>query len=430
MIAVIGAGPSGLAMARNLDRFQIPFVGFELHDDVGGLWDIRNPHSTVYESAHLISSKRMTEFKEFPMPERVADYPSHHEMAEYFRDYATHFGLRRHFRFGANVRSIERERDGWWLTYTQAGETHREHFTGVVIANGTLNEPNLPKLPGEFTGELHHSSAYKNAELLRDKRVLIIGCGNSGADIAVEGVHHAKSVDISLRRGYYFLPKFVAGKPIDTLGGRMKLPRPLKQRVDAVVIRALVGKPSDYGLPDPDYRLYESHPVMNTLILHHIGQGDIAPRGPIRTVHERTVTFEDGEQHEYDLILLATGYRLHYPFIDRAHLNWPPSAGAPQLYLNIFHPEYNDLFLIGMVEAAGLGWEGRHLQAEIIARYLSEKNKGTSAAAALDQRKRDEVGKPIDGGYDYLALERMAYYVHKESYLAAMARELERLTSE
>ena len=72
MYAVIGAGPMGLASARNLDRYGIDFVGFELHDDVGGLWDIDNPHSTVYESAHLISSKRMTEFAEFPMPQAMA----------------------------------------------------------------------------------------------------------------------------------------------------------------------------------------------------------------------------------------------------------------------------------------------------------------------------------------------------------------------
>src|SRR6476659_4589808 len=86
--AVIGAGPSGLAGARNLDRAGIEFDGFESHDDVGGLWDIDNPHSTVYESAHLISSKSTTAFTEFPMADSVADYPSHVELAEYFRDYA------------------------------------------------------------------------------------------------------------------------------------------------------------------------------------------------------------------------------------------------------------------------------------------------------------------------------------------------------
>ena len=106
-IALIGAGPSGLAGARNLQKLGIPFQGFEAHSDVGGLWNIDNPRSTVYQSAHLISSKRTTEFKEFPMPDGVADYPSHTELARYFRDFAEHFDLRRHFRFNTRVLRVE-----------------------------------------------------------------------------------------------------------------------------------------------------------------------------------------------------------------------------------------------------------------------------------------------------------------------------------
>jgi len=93
-IALIGAGPSGLAAARNLQKQGLAFQGFEAHTDVGGLWNIDNPRSTVYESAHLISSKTTTEFAEFPMRAEVADYPSHREMRQYFMDFAEHFGLR------------------------------------------------------------------------------------------------------------------------------------------------------------------------------------------------------------------------------------------------------------------------------------------------------------------------------------------------
>lgn len=424
MYAIIGAGPTGLAMARNLDRRNIPFVGFEIHSDVGGLWDIDSPTSTMYESAHLISSKRMTEFKEFPMPEHVADYPSHREMGQYFRDYATHFGLRRHFRFGTSVDKVERVDGGWELTSTKDGKTQTERFDGILVANGTLHDPNQITLPGEFSGEVMHSSSYKNAQQVAGKRVLIIGCGNSGADIAVEAVHHAASVDISLRRGYWFMPKYVAGRPIDTLGGKTKLPRRLKQIVDGTLIRSLVGKPSDYGLPDPDYRLYESHPVMNTLILHHLGQGDIRARKGLRAIEGNTVTFEDGRQGEYDLILLATGYKLSFPFLDRSHLNWPSDAGAPQLYLNIFHPEYDDLFLLGMVEATGLGWEGRYLQAEVVAAYIEAKRAQSAAYDAARARARELATARLDGGYSYLKLERMAYYVHKDTYLASLQGEL------
>jgi cation diffusion facilitator CzcD-associated flavoprotein CzcO len=290
----------------------------------------------------------------------------------------------------------------------------------VLIATGTLHHPHQPALPGAFAGRVMHSAEYKSAEVFIGKRVLIMGCGNSGADIAVDAVKHAASVDISLRRGYYFLPKFVRGRPIDTLGGMIKLPRPLKQRVDALIVRLVIGQPSDYGLPNPDYRMYESHPVMNSLILHHLGHGDIRARRDIAKVEGHTVHFADGERGEYDLILQATGYALHYPFIEREALAWPTDAAAPRLFLNVFHPEDDTIFLMGMVEASGLGWQGRYEQAELVARYLKGLAAKSPGALALQRAKREWRGERIDGGFKYLRLDRMAYYVHKDSYLKTL----------
>ncbi|NLC00835.1 Predicted flavoprotein CzcO associated with the cation diffusion facilitator CzcD [Halopseudomonas formosensis] len=427
MYAIIGAGPMGLASARNLQKLGIPFIGFEQHSDVGGLWDIDNPHSTMYDSAHLISSKRMTEFAEFPMDDSVAPYPHHSEMRRYFHDYASHFQLRRHYEFNTRVIELTPDGDGWMLLSERDGVQQRRRFDGVLIANGTLHKPNIPGLPGQFSGELMHSADYRSPEVFKGKRVLLVGCGNSGADIAVDAVHHAASVDISLRRGYYFLPKFVRGRPIDTLGGKRRLPRPLKQRIDAAMIRMILGKPSDYGLPDPDYRMYESHPVVNSLILHHLGHGDITPRRDIAAIDGHRVRFADGASAEYDLILQATGYQLDYPFIERRHLNWPESEDAPQLYMNIFHPQYDNLFMMGMIEATGLGWEGRNQQARLVALYLHHRQAGSQAVAALDQARQNRAGERLDGGYRYIKLARMAYYVNKEVYLAALHRHIAEL---
>lgn len=424
MYAVIGAGPMGLACARNLQKQGIPFTGFELHSDVGGLWDIDNPHSTMYQTAHLISSKRMTEFAEFPMKDSVAQYPSHQELKSYFQDFVDHFGIRDHYQFNTRVVSVEPDGDQWRITTETDGQQQTRTFTGVMIANGTLHTPNRPELPGQFSGELMHSSSYRSPEVFRDKRVLIVGCGNSGADIAVDAVHHARSVDMSLRRGYYFLPKFLKGRPIDTIGGKLKLPRPIKQRLDALLIRMVMGKPSDFGLPDPDYRMYESHPVINSLVLHHLGHGDIQPRRGIKSVEGRNVQFNDGESGEYDLILMATGYLLDYPFIDRTHLNWHENEDAPRLYLNMMHPHYDNLFLMGMVEATGLGWEGRNQQARLAALYIREQQKGSQAANALRQKKQAQAGERLDGGYNYIKLARMAYYVNKDAYLDALAEDI------
>lgn len=411
----------GLAAARQLQRHGIAFVGFELHGDVGGLWDIDNPHSTMYQSAHLISSKGTTQFSEFPMPADTPAYPPQRQVGEYFRDYASQFGLRQHFHFNTRVLRLERLDKGWRLVSETAGVQREWQFDGVLIATGTLHTPNQPVLPGTFSGELLHSAAYKDAAVFAGKRVLVVGCGNSACDIAVDAVHRARSVDLSVRRGYHFLPKFILGKPTDTFGGAVKLPRRLKQLVDGLLVRALVGKPSQYGLPDPDYRLYEAHPVMNSLVLHHIGHGDIQPRGDISAVNGQCVTFADGRQGEYDLILQATGYKLDYPFIDRSELNWPQDAGAPQLYLNVFHPQYDDLFMLGMIEASGLGWQGRAEQAELVALSIRRQRDGHPSAQQLRQQVRERAGQRLDGGYAYLPLTRMAYYVHKDSYRSAIA---------
>jgi cation diffusion facilitator CzcD-associated flavoprotein CzcO len=417
----------GLCTARQLSKHQIPFQGFELYQDVGGLWDIDNPHSTMYESAHLISSKSMTELSEFPLGDDVAVYPHHSEICQYFRDYADRFQLRDHFHFGARVTACTPLADGrWQLRWEQDEQTKTAEFAGVLIANGQLSEPNRPTFPGQFNGQILHSCQYKSPDLFAGRRVLIVGCGNSACDIAVDAVHRATSVSLSVRRGYYFIPKFVMGKPVDTIGGRIRLPRRLKQFVDGLLVKLLIGTPSDYGLPDPDYRLYESHPVVSSLVLHHIGHGDIQVRKPLTRLAGDEVEFSDGVREPCDLIMLATGYKLNFPFIDRELLNW--QGAAPSFYLNVFHPQRDDLFLMGMIEAAGLGWQARMEQAELVALYILAKQSRPSALRRLNRDIRQNHA--MTGGMRYLKVDRMAYYVHKETYRKQMARHRKQLRRE
>lgn len=425
--ALIGAGPMGLATAKLLVEQGIAFQGFELNSDVGGLWDIDGPLSTMYDSAHLISSKRMTEFADFPMRDEVAEYPSHRELKRYFQEFAAHFGLYQHYKFGAEVLRIEpigNDGDGWRVSWRDATGEHAAIYAGVLIANGTLTEPNMPTFKGEYTGELIHSSAYKSASQFDGKRVLIVGAGNSGCDIAVDAVHHGAACDLSMRRGYYFVPKYVFGRPADTMGGAIKLPMWLMRRVDAMILKWFVGDPQKYGFPKPDYLLYESHPVVNSLVLYHAGHGDLAVRPDIARLDGKTVHFVDGTSTDYDMILAATGYRLHYPFVDKELLNW--QGYAPHLYLNALHPTRDDICVLGMVEAIGLGWQGRHEQAEMVVRYLKGLRTGGLAAKAL----KDEKALGFDratGGMNYLKLARMAYYVDKATYRRAVGKWIDAL---
>ena len=442
--AIIGAGPCGLAMARALQRAGVEFEGYEASHDVGGLWDITNPRSTMYESAHLISSRTTTEFTEFPMRSRV-DYPGHRVLKQYFDDYADAFGLRERFTFNARVTSLEpveaaeagttapdddvrgRGQGGepgrteWLLTVeTPAGEVTRR-YRGVILANGTLAEPNTPEFAGEFAGDIVHTSAYKHPSMLAGKRVLIVGAGNSGCDIAVDAVHHAASIDMSVRRGYYFVPRYLFGRPSDTLNQGRPMPRPLKQFIDKRLLQAFTGDPVKFGFPKPDYKIYESHPIVNTLILNHLGQGDLRIMPDIERLEGRTVRFKGGERADYDLVLLATGYKLDYPMVERQHLDW--KGAAPELFLNIFTPSFNGLYVMGMVEASGLGWQGRYEQAALIAGYLQAEQRDPGRAARFRQRVGREAWPDLTAGYKYLGLERMSYYVNKDAYRAAVRDE-------
>ena len=209
------------------------------------------------------------------------------------------------------------------------------------------------------------------------------------------------------------------------MGGKIRLPNWLKQRVDGTLVRLISGKPSHFGLPDPDYKMYESHPVVNSLFLHHIGHGDITVRPNIERLTDNGACFSDGSQAEYDLILQATGYKLHYPFIDKQHLNWV--GDAPQLYLNVFNPLHPNLYVMGMVEAAGLGWQGRDEQAKLVANVIYLQQHQQQAADAFFDKVKAQASQRVDGGMQYLPLERMAYYVHKADYLAALSSEMQQL---
>ncbi|GGW94108.1 flavin-containing monooxygenase [Alteromonas halophila] len=428
LYVVIGAGPMGLCTVRRLAEQGINVIGLEAHHDVGGLWDIDSPTSTMYDSAHLISSKRMTEFNDFPMDDDVATYPKHDQLKRYFQAYARHFDLYRHYQFNCWVEQIEPQGNNWRIRYRSDNKEHELIAQGVLLANGTLHEPNKVQFDGAFTGEHMHSCDYTSADVFAGKRVLIVGCGNSGCDIAVDAVHRASQVDMVVRRGYYFLPKFVAGRPTDTLGGKIRLPNALKQRLDGLLVRLISGKPSQYGLPDPDYKMYESHPVINSLFLHHIGHGDIRVRPSVSKLTADGAQFSDGEHGAYDLILQATGYKLHYPFISKQHLNW--HGDAPQLYLNMFNPLHPSLFVMGMVEAAGLGWQGRDEQAKLVAKVIRLQQDNPDAAARFFDRVKAKAGQRIDGGMRYLEVERMAYYVHKADYLHTLSQEMAALGAE
>ena len=460
---IIGAGSSGLAAAKNFREAGIPFDCLEREDDVGGNWYYGRPASSVYASTHLISSKRLTEYTDFPMPKEWAEFPSHAQAWEYLRSYAKHFGLYEHIQFGMAVERIEpvggtatstssnslplmgRGREGWqqrvpashplpspplkgegattflnrgWLVRLASGE--ERVYRGVVIANGHNWDPRWPEYPGEFTGESLHSSQYKTPDAMRGKRVLVVGGGNSGCDLAVEAATHAAAAIQSTRRRYPIVPKFWRGKPIDECMELMlwlRAPLWLRRFAGKAVSHLSLGPAERTGVPAADHRLFESHPVLNSQIHHHVGHGRLRLRPDVAWFEGRTVHFVDGTSDEVDLIIFATGFKVSFPFIDREHLNW--RDGAPRLFLNVFHPERDDLFCIGLIQPDSGQFGIVDDQSRLVARYLQAKRRdagrGIPGARWFETLKRGEA-PALNGGVRYLSTPRHALEVEHWSY--------------
>ena len=431
---VIGGGPSGLTAVKNLKQWGIPCDAIEREDDLGGNWYYGKPNSSVYESTHLISSKRMTEYVDYPMPDDYPPYPSHRQVLQYLRGYAKHFDLYSNYQFNCSVESITQERDRWLVQIH--GESLPRLYAGVIIANGHHWKPKQPTFPGEFSGKLIHSHEYKTPDVFSGKNVLVIGAGNSGCDIAVEAAIHAKSATISMRRGYHFVPKFIRGKPTDVVGDRVRnwpIPQVLQRMIAKFSIQWALGKPEKYGLPEPDHELFQTHPIINSQLPYYVGHGKIQVRPNIKRLRGNGIEFEDGTQESFDLVVCATGYEVSFPFIDPQYLHW--QDGAPKLYLHAFHPKFDNLFISGMIQPNSGQWGLTDLQAQLIARYIVACRTDIAKADWFRALKHTS-GVGIQDPVKYLESDRhrleVDYFQYRETVKKLIARfgDQQALTSE
>jgi hypothetical protein len=415
---VVGAGAAGLAAAHHLKAAGIPFEVLERERDVGGIWDVSLPHSPVYRSTHLISSKPLTQFPDFPMPREYPDYPDHAQALAYLRAYARTFGLYDHIRFGQTVARAERDGPGEWRV--TLGDGAIRAYSGMIVASGVHSAPALPTVPGRFEGATMHSCGYKSPEIFRGRRVLVVGAGNSGCDIAAEAGRHAVQAFLSVRRGYHFIPKYSFGRPTDQVGEvghRLRLPLAVRRGINDLVLRVVIGRPEDYGLPKPDHRLLESHPIVNSEILPAIRRGQVRPKPDLVELRGGEVVFKDGTGEPIDLIVFATGYRVTFPFLEARHLN--STDGRPDFYLHTFHPTYDDLFILGNLQPDSGVWPLMDLQARAIAGYLRDMGARGRGVREL----RELMGRPwpnLSGGLRYVRSERHRYEVEHAGFARRM----------
>jgi len=369
-IAVIGAGPCGLTAAKVLvDAGLTNLTVFEKGTQVGGNWvyTTGEGHSSVFETTHIISSKRLSQYSDFPMPPDYPDYPSRRQLLDYFEAYAKQFDLHRLIRFGALVERASLLPDTGWRLEVSGVVTERFDF--VLVANGHHWDPRWPNYPGSFSGRLLHSHDFKTNEPFRGQRVLVIGGGNSACDIAVETGRVAARTGLSWRRGYYIVPKVMFGLPADVINARMQwLPSPLRRILLDLSWRVVTGGNKAYGLPEPDHPILASHPVVNSELLYGLKHGRVHPYPDLARFDGSLVHFTDGRAEPFDVVIAATGFRIGFPFLDRALIDF--SDGDVPLYLRVFHPEIPTIFFIGLVQPAGCIWPLAEAQARLVARRI------------------------------------------------------------
>ncbi|HET8871896.1 MAG TPA: NAD(P)-binding domain-containing protein [Aquabacterium sp.] len=402
-IAVIGAGPSGITAAKNLfDQGLTDVTVFDRGDRVGGNWvfDAESGHSSVFETTHIISSRLYSQYHDYPMPESYPDYPNHRLLQAYFQSYADHFGVTGKIRFQTLVEHCVPLSGGKWRVTSRhepTGQVQEEIYDYLVVCNGHHWKPRWPDYPGHFSGQMVHSHEFKRAAPFAGKRVLVIGAGNSACDVAVETARVSARTDISMRRGYWIVPKFIFGKPADVLHNRLAgagrwLPRRLKAWALETLLKSVNGRNESFGMQAPDHRILETHPTSNSELIYFIRHGEIGVKRDIARMDGSTVFFKDGTQADYDAIICCTGFWIDHPFFDKGLIDY--SKGKPPLYLKMLPADVPNVAFIGLFQPFGCIWPASELQSKILARMLVGKWHPPKDLRAAIQHELDHPDQP------------------------------------
>jgi cation diffusion facilitator CzcD-associated flavoprotein CzcO len=411
-VAVIGAGISGLTAGKQLKDYGVSYVCFESSDRIGGNWAFGNPngHSSAYRSLHIDTSKYRLSFRDFPMPDEYPDFPHHTQIKAYLDAYAEAFGLLENIEFTNGVVRAERLPGGGWELTTQRGEQRR--FDLLVVANGHHWDPRMPDFPGEFDGIEMHVHDYVDPRTpyeFFDKRILVVGLGNSAADVAVELSSKAlgNTLTLSTRSGAWIVPKYYGSVPADRLYRTFPhVPAAWQRKVLQAMI-PMVGRPESFGLPKPNHKFFEAHPTQSVELPFRLGAGDVIPKPNVARLDGDTVHFEDGTQADFDIIIYATGYNITFPFFDPEFISAPDNR--IDLYRRMFYPGIDDLIFHGFAQATPTLFPFVECQARLIGAYAV----GRYALPTVDRMRADIAA---DDAHDRGHMQKSARHTQQLDY--------------
>ncbi|MCW3001809.1 MAG: NAD(P)/FAD-dependent oxidoreductase [Conexibacter sp.] len=420
-VCLIGAGSSGIAVAKALHERGVPFDCIEASDRVGGNWVFgnRNGMSAAYRDLHINTSRERMAYSDFPMPADYPDYPHHTQIAAYFEAYVDHFGFRDHIIFNTRVARVVRGPQGIYSVTTDDGLVRE--YDVVLVANGHHWDPRWPEpaFPGAdtFEGTQMHAHEYVDNSIFEGRKVVVLGMGNSAMDIAVESSYVAQSTFLAARRGAWIVPKYVFGRPTDQLKNDPRIPFKIRQKVIQSIVRLSTGDPAKYGLPKPDHQFGEAHPTVSGRILDRIQHGRVVPKRNIRRLDGRVVEFADGSREQVDIIVYCTGYKITFPFFDDDFLAAPDNH--IELFRRVFHPALTDLAFVGLLQPLGATMPLAEAQGQWLAAYL----RGEYALPAAADLAADIRADQRAMHKRYVASKRHTIQVDFDDYLHALDKE-------
>jgi dimethylaniline monooxygenase (N-oxide forming) len=364
------------------------------------------------------------EYADFPMPASYPDFPHHTQIAAYFDAYVDRFGIRDRITFETLVTRAERLADGRWEIATDRGTTRT--YDALIVANGHHWDARWPDpaFPGHdrFAGAQLHAHDYKgdDPDFFRDKSVVVLGMGNSAMDIAVEASFVAKDVLLAARRGAWVIPKYLLGRPLDTIGVSPRVPFPVRRRMQETLLRVMVGDMERYGLPKPDHGLLQAHPTISDDVLSRIAHGEITPMPNIAELTDRSVRFADGSEVEADVVVYCTGYKVTFPFFDPELIS-APGNDLP-LFRRVFHPDVPGVYFIALLQPLGATMPLAELQSQWVCDHLAGRYElPTDAELRADiEAERRAMFKR------YVASARHTMQVDFDDYVLATQRERRR----
>jgi dimethylaniline monooxygenase (N-oxide forming) len=357
---IIGAGSCGITAAKALYEARIPFDCFEMGPQVGGMWVYDNPNglSGCYRTLEMNTSCPRMSYSDFPAPGYYRDYPMHWQVAEYFDNYIDHFGLRETITFNTAVDRVERRDDGVWeVTITGEaadGGSEAREYDAVLVGNGHHWDPRWPDppFPGSdtFAGEQMHSHDYRDATPFAGQRVVVLGVGNSGVDIACAISYVADATFLSSRRGVHVLRKRLRGKPIDQSLPPSWIPWKVKQKGFEILAKRS-GDVSELGFPKPDHKIGHAHPTLSEELYDRLEDGSVVAKPNIRELAGDEIVFQDGSRERVDTVIYCTGYKISFPFFDEGFVS-APGNDLP-LYRRTMHPEIDGVYFLGLAQPLG-----------------------------------------------------------------------------